>query len=368
MSTRLVSADTLRQFVERVFLRIGYRSDQAAEAADVLMWASLRGIDTHGVRNLKSYYVDRTLAGTLRPAAEVRVVRETPTAACLDGDSGLGLTCARHAMQLTIEKCRSAGMAMVCVRNTHHLGPAGFYAHMAVERGMIGLCATGHFFGRGNWIGMAPPGSMAAMLSTNPLAFAAPCGRHGPFVLDMATAVATVNRLEMHGQEGRPIPAGWADDTDGKPTTDPSKGRLLLPLGGSAELGGHKGAGLGIMVSVLSGVLSGAWASLAAADAGNELAENRYDQPSMGHAFAAVRIDAFQPVETFCAALDAMIDALHSAPTKSPEVRLCYPGEQEFATAAQRSEHGIPISGFLFHELCDLARRLDVTFPSCNSV
>jgi LDH2 family malate/lactate/ureidoglycolate dehydrogenase len=368
MTTRLVSADALRQFVEQVFLRTGYTSDQAVEAADVLMWASLRGVDTHGVRNLKSYYVDRTLEGTLRPAAEVRVVRETPSAACLDGDSGLGLTCARHAMQLTIEKCRSAGMAMVCVRNTHHLGPAGYYAHMAVEHGMIGMCATGHFFGQGHWIGMAPPGSLAAMLSTNPLAFAAPCGRHGPFVLDMATAVATVNRLEIHGQEGRPIPAGWAEDTEGKPTTDPTKGRLLLPLGGTSELGGHKGAGLGMMVSVLSGVLSGAWASLAAADGGDEVAENRYDQPTMGHAFAAVRIDAFQPVEAFCTAMDAMIDALHAAPTKSPEARLCHPGEQEFATAALRREHGIPISDFLFDELCALGERLDVALPVCEVV
>jgi LDH2 family malate/lactate/ureidoglycolate dehydrogenase len=172
----------------------------------------------------------------------------------------------------------------------------------------------------------------------------------------------------MHGQEGRTIPVGWAEDTDGNPTTDPTKGRLLLPLGGPAELGGHKGAGLGMMVSILSGVLSGAWASLAAADAGEEQAENRYDQPTMGHTFAAVRIDAFQPIETFRAAMDAMIDALHAAPTKSPEARLCYPGEQEFAAAAQRREHGIPMSDFLFKELCELATRLDLAFPVCEVV
>ena len=115
----------------------------------------------------------------------------------------LGLACACHAMRLAIDKSRRTGVGMVCVRNTHHLGPAGYFAHMAVEHGMLGVCMTGHFFGKGHSIGIAPLGSILPMFSTNPLSFAAPCGRHPPFVLDMSTSVATVNRIEMHAQEGR---------------------------------------------------------------------------------------------------------------------------------------------------------------------
>lgn len=359
MSGRRFPAEPLRQFVQQVFARIGYPRDQATDAADVLMWASLRGVDTHGIRNLKSYYVDRTLQGQLNPAAEIRIEHQTDNTARLDGGSGLGLACACQAMRMAIDKSRQRGVGMVCVRNTHHLGPVGYFAHLAVEHGMIGLCMTGHFFGQGHSIGVAPFGSAVPMFSTNPLSFAAPCGRHAPFVLDMSTAVATVNRIEMHGQEGRFLPAGWACDSHGNPTTDPAAARVLLPLGGTPEQGAHKGAGLAMMVSILSGVLSGAWARVE-----GDLAEAiRYDQPTMGHFLCAIRIDFFLPVDQFRCAMDTMIDALHAAPTANPGQTVHYPGEIESATAAERSKQGIPVDGRLYDELQALAEQLGVEMP-----
>jgi LDH2 family malate/lactate/ureidoglycolate dehydrogenase len=366
MPQLIIPADVLRRFIHGVFVRIGYSDDQAADAAHVLMWASLRGVDTHGVRNLKTYYVDRTLNCQLNPLAQIRIEHETPQTARLNGDSGLGLTCAGRAMQLAIEKSRHTGVGIVCVRNTHHLGPAGYFAHMAVEHGMLGACLTGHFFGRGHTIGVAPLGSVMPMFSTNPLSFAAPCGRHPPFVLDMSTSIATVNRIEMHGQEGRNIPAGWARDASGEPTTDPRAACVLTPLGGTAELGGYKGAGLGLMVSILSGVLSGAWerAQSALSNAAPAAASSdQYDQPTMGHFFAAMRIDAFQPLDRFRDAMDAMIDALHAAPCADPQQQVCYPGQLEAATEIHRAKHGIPVSNYLFEELRALAERFGLEMP-----
>jgi LDH2 family malate/lactate/ureidoglycolate dehydrogenase len=366
MADRRISADTLRRFVEQVFLRIGYPHDQASDATDVLMWASLRGVDTHGIRNLKPYYVDRTREGWLRPEAEIRTEGETPQTACLNGDSGLGLACACRAMRLAIDKARYAGVGIVCVRNTHHLGPAGYFAHTAVKHGMLGVCMTGHFFGKGHSIGIGPPNCVIPMLSTNPLSFAAPCGRHPPFVLDMSTSVATINRVEMRGQEGRSIPAGWALGASGNPTTDPNTARIMLPLGGTPELGGYKGAGLAMMVSILSGVLSGAWSrvepALSDATPTNEQPV-QYDQPTMGHFFAAARIDTFQPIDSFCNAMDAMVDALHAAPTLDPANTVHYPGELEFATAVERSKKGVPVDDRLFHELHGLAEQLEFEMP-----
>jgi LDH2 family malate/lactate/ureidoglycolate dehydrogenase len=365
MNARRIPADRLRCYVEQVFERVGYSRRQSAEAADVLLWASLRGVDTHGVRNLKPYYVDRTFDGQIRPSAQVRIEHETANTACLDGDSGLGLTCAGHAMQLAIEKAKASGVGIVCVRNTHHLGPAGYFAHMAVENGMLGACATGHFFGDGHKIGIAPLGSLVAMFSTNPLSVAVPCDRHSPFVLDMSTSVATVNRIELHGQEGRPIPAGWARDIHGNATTDPASACALLPLGGAAELGGYKGAGLAMLISILTGALSGAWA-LAASAAGDSSHDGRHsarhNQSTPGHFFAAARIDAFQPLESFGAAMDAMIDSLHAAPTAAGCERICYPGEIEAATAVERAKSGIPVSDFLFAELQILGDQFGLVF------
>jgi LDH2 family malate/lactate/ureidoglycolate dehydrogenase len=366
MSGRLVCADSLRRFVNQAFVRLDYPQDQAVDAADVLMWASLRGVDTHGVRNLKSYYVDRTIEGLLRPQSEIRVELNTPLSACLDGDSGLGLACACRAMRMAIEKSRNFGIGMVCVRNTHHLGPAGYFAHMAVEHGMLGLCATGHFFGKGHIIGVAPLGSFLPMFSTNPLSFAAPCGRHAPFVLDMSTSITTVNRIEMHAQEGRPIPPDWACDASGNPTTDPTTARVLMPLGGTAELGGYKGAGLAMMVSVLSSVLSGGWAAVERTQADATMSDpqmDQYDQASMGHVFAAVQVEAFRSLADFRSAMDAMIDAFHAAPVASPSGKLCYPGEIEFDTAAERTKYGIPINVKLFEELQTMAKLFGLEEP-----
>jgi LDH2 family malate/lactate/ureidoglycolate dehydrogenase len=361
-----VPAKSLCHFVQQVFLRLGYSDSQAIDAADVLLWASLRGVDTHGIRNLKSYYVDRTLDGQLNPVAKIRIEHETPHSARLDGDSGLGLACACQAMRLAIAKCRDAGVGMVCMRNAHHLGPAGYFAHMAVEHGMLGACLTGHFFGKGHTTGVAPLGSVLPMFSTNPLSFAAPCGRHPAFVLDMSTAVATVNRIEMYGQEGSVLPAGWACDPTGQPTTDPSAARVLLPLGGTRETSGHKGWGLGLVVSVLSGVLSGSWARVESAfsDAAASVEQtSHYDQPTMGHFFAAARVDEFQPLDTFQAAMDAMIDALHATPTTDANCKVCYPGEIEARTAVERAKQGVPLSERLLAELRVLADRLGLELP-----
>jgi LDH2 family malate/lactate/ureidoglycolate dehydrogenase len=269
-------------------------------------------------------------------------------------------------MRLAIEMAGEHGIGVACARNTHHLGPAGYYAHLAVDHGMLGICMTGHFFGKGNPIGVAPPNSLSAMFSTSPLSLAAPCGRHAPFVLDMATSVATINRIETYAQEALPLPEGWARDMYGAPTTDASAAALLLPLGGSAILGAHKGAGLAMMVSILSCVLSSAWArvvSPAVDEAADAVDGARYEQATMGHFFAAIQIEAFQPLEQFQSAIDAMIDALHAAPTSDPRQRLQYAGEVEAATAKERAIRGIPVSQRLFDELQLLAEMFELDAP-----
>jgi LDH2 family malate/lactate/ureidoglycolate dehydrogenase len=365
VSSHRIPADSLRKFVEQAFVRAGYTVKQAVEAADVLMWASLRGVDTHGVRNLKSFYIDRTLSGELNPSAQIRVEHETQSSACLDGDSGLGLVCACHAMRMAIEKADASGVGMVTVRNTHHLGPAGYYAQMPIERGMLGACMTGRFFGEGHpKLGLAPLGTFLPMFSTNPVSFAAPCGRHPTFLLDMSTSIATVNRLEMHAHDDRTIPAGWACDSNGDSTCDPSAARFLLPLGGTAELGGYKGSGLAMMVSILTGVLSGAWARAESASTDVEQGPSKlsmFAQPTAGHWFAAVRVDAFQPLETFRAAMDAMVDALKAAPTTDPSQQLQYAGEREFETAARRTNEGIPVNARTFQDIQALTEMWGLT-------
>ena len=173
----------------------------------------------------------------------------------MDGQQAFGHYTATLAMELAIAKARAHGVGFVTCRNSNHYGAAANYSMMALAHDMIGLSMTN------SGPAVVPTYGRQAMLGTNPISFAAPAGRHYPFVLDMATSTVAIGKLSVALRWGKPIPAGWALDEEGQPTTDPTvayQTRHLTPLGATRELGGHKGYGLAVMVDILAGVLAGA--------------------------------------------------------------------------------------------------------------
>ena len=151
-----IKPEALKTFAAVVLQRAGVPSEQASDAADVLVWASLRGVDTHGIRNLKRYYVDGITKGEIQARGEFRTEYETAISARADGDRGLGLSAACWGMRLAIAKAAESGVGFVSMRNSNHLGAAGYYAHMAVEHNMVGICMSGNLYAEGNDIGMPP--------------------------------------------------------------------------------------------------------------------------------------------------------------------------------------------------------------------
>jgi L-2-hydroxycarboxylate dehydrogenase (NAD+) len=358
-----VSPPEIREFAHEVFLRAGVRESDAALATDVLVWTSLRGVDTHGVRNLKRYYIDGIEDGSINPQAEFQIVEETPLTATIDGNAGLGLSTASRAMKQAIEKASANGMGMVTVRNSHHFGAAGYYAHQAVSHDMVGCCANGYFFHNGQTESVLPFGGMLPMLSTNPLAMACPSNELPPFVLDMSTSVVPVNRLELMGELGRAIPEGWGRDATGQPVTDPQAVRQLLPLGGAEKQGGHKGFGLALAVQIFAGLLSGAWKKNPNADrvlGDNAKPDDEYGQEGVGHVFAAIRIDTFGAVDDFKNGMDAMIRNLNQSPPDEGHERVTIPGQIESETAQQRAVTGIPLNAPTVTDLLALSKKYDL--------
>ena len=351
-SSHVVPVNRLRRFTEIAFERVGCSASGARNAARVLMWASLRGVDTHGIRNLVPYYLTPIRAGEVQSRPRLETIHETPTTIRLNGGGGLGLVCAGEAMQIAIQKAMDVGVGMATVENSHHLGPAGYFASLGLSEGLLGICATGHFFGDGNPIGVAPLNSARAMLSTNPLSLAAPTGKHPDFVLDMATAAATVNRIEMFGQAGIRLPLGWAKDAAGNATDDPEIACILNALGGQTVE--HKGVALSMMVSILTGVLTGGWKE------DTEAGETKYKQSTMGHFLAAVRIDQFMPVEQFKNALDSMLDAIVACPRLDKNESIHYPGSREHEMLQARTREGVPLDARLFQELDEVRRLLSI--------
>jgi LDH2 family malate/lactate/ureidoglycolate dehydrogenase len=326
----------------------------AAEiTATHMVRTDLRGVDSHGVGMLPRYH-ELWQQGYLDLAAEPVVVREDAATALWDGRRGLGHYVSTLAMRQCVDKARATGVAVVAVRNSGHYGAAGIYAMMALEHDLIGLSVT-----NSPWVAMVPTFGRTAKLATNPIAFAAPAGRHGPFVLDMATTTVAVGKLSVAARWGQPIPRGWALDERGEPTTDPVvalRHRLLTPLGGTRELGSHKGYGLAVMVDILAGVLAGAvYADLFYR---SDLGARR--QQNVGHAFAALDPARFRPLEEFKRDMDDLIETLRATPPAPGQTRVWVAGEPEAECEARRRREGIPLAPALVRQCNDVAQALGI--------
>lgn len=362
-----VPVDRLRRFSVAVFEAAGVPREHAVRATDVLLWASLRGVDTHGIRNLKRYYLDAMGVGRRDGKivfdAELTVDHETPSTAALNANSGLALSLSVQAMEVAIEKARETGLGAVTVRNSSHFGAAGYYAWMAVKHDMIGFASCGYLFPHGQRKAVLPFGGMLPMLSTNPLAVACPADKLPPFVFDMSTSIVPVNRIELYEEEGRAAAADWALDANHQPTTDPRDVHSVVPLGGAATFGGHKGYGLALASWILTSLLSGAWRTDANPERIlGEKPEPKYGfaQEGIGHFFAAIRIDRFADPQTFKQGLDAMILAMNDSPPAAGCERVLAPGQDAHATQEERTRNGIPINAATMAALQSLSEQYGV--------
>ncbi len=364
-----VSADRLRTFSIAVFQAAGAPADHAERATDVLIWASLRGVDTHGIRNLKRYYLDASGVGRrdgkIVMDAELTLEGESSTTARFDAHSGLALSLSVQAMQCAIEKARDAGVGAVTVRNSTHFGPAGYYAWMAVEHEMLGFASCGYLFPHGQPKAVLPFGGLLPLLSTNPIAMACPADKMPPFVLDMSTSVVPVNRIELNEEEGRAVPADWAFDANGQPTTQPADVHSVVPLGGATAFGGHKGFGMALASWILTSLLSGAWSTNADRDrvlGATSDPKHGHSQEGIGHFFAAIRLDRFGDPQAFRHGLDAMIQAMNDSPPADGFERVAVPGQGAHATAEERLREGIPVNAATMADLQSLAVEYGVPF------
>ncbi len=347
-----VDPDKLRAFAAQVLIKLDVPPEDAHRAADVLVYADLRGVETHGMsnNNLGRIYVKGIRNGRINPKAEPRIVHETPVTALMDGCGGLGLSIGARAMNAAIEKARDSFIGMVVVKNSHHYGAAQYFSMMAVPHGMIGISST-----NSNPL-VLPTGGREPVYGTNPISVSAPSGDEPPFCLDIGTSAMVYQKLILTARLGNPIPLGVAADDEGEPTDDPAvavESRKLLPLGSVPELGSHKGYGLGILVDVLCGVLSGHGASIQMEDAG---------YGSVGHFFAAIRVDAFRPLAQFQEQMDDMFQRIHRVPPAKGFDRVLVAGDPEHASEQRRRANGVPLLPAVVDELKELAQDVGVSW------
>ena len=357
----LFPPEQLLEFTTRVFRHVGVPEDDARTAAIVLQAADLRGIDSHGVARLRSYF-DMLKRGRIDPKPSITIVRESPSTATVDGGNGLGLVVGPKANAIAMEKARTAGSGWVTVRNTNHYGIAGYYVIEALKRDLIGwsMTNTTKF--------VAPLWGAERMLGTNPIAIAFPGLEEPPIVIDMATSAVAYGKIEIAQRAGKPIPLGWAVDRNGAPTTDPNAmidGGAQLPLGSDRERGGHKGYALAVMVDVLSAVLSGAnWGPFTPPFALQQEMPTRSVGKGIGHFFGALRIDAFIEKDEFKRQIDDLIRTLRRTRAAPGTTGPLIPGDPEREAEAIRRREGIPLVGEVIAELRDISRQTGIALAS----
>ena len=346
--TTLADPEKLRAFASAALQKAGVAAKDADLTANLLVLADLRGMDSHGVARLAEYYVDRIRDGRVNPEPTITVTRGGTSTATVDGGAGLGFVVGDRAMREAIVMAEDTGSGWVSVRNSTHFGMTACYALMALEHDMIGFSFTT------SGALAAVPGGSGRRIGINAMSIAAPGGQHGPYVLDMASSVTAMGKIEVALREGKPLPVGWAVDHAGKPITDAAtffeEGGAILPLGGSIDLGAYKGLGIAMLADILAGMLSGG---------GHSIVERG---GAYAHAFGALRISGFPSPVAFRTLMDDMIEKLHASATVEGADPVMYPGERENRCEAERTRNGIPLNAVVESDLRALGAELGVPF------
>jgi LDH2 family malate/lactate/ureidoglycolate dehydrogenase len=337
-----VRSEELRFFVKKVFVKAGLKEEHAEEVANHLVLANLRGVDSHGVVRVQ-YYIDGIKAGYINKEPKIRLLRDNPSTALIDGDFCIGQYIARKATELAIEKAKENGIGAVSLVNLSHCGMLAYYGLLIASKKMAGIVFT-------NGPALVTPwGGSERVFGTNPLCFAFPYNKE-PIILDMATTVVAGMKILIAARDGKKIPLGWALDKYGKPTTNPKEAieGALLPFGE------YKGYGIMFMGEIYSAILSGSPQSY-------EIKLTPYTQG--GFYVQALNIESIRNYDDYLKEINKLVKKVKSVKPWKEQEEVYLPGELESRTAKKREKEGIPIDENTWKPLLKIAKEFEVEPP-----
>jgi LDH2 family malate/lactate/ureidoglycolate dehydrogenase len=323
----VMPADRATALCEAVFTRLGLSASEVADCTRAIMFATLRGLDSHGIVSILPGIASSVKRGQTQPHADIVTINEAAVTAVYKGNRAAGPVIGSHAMRAAIARAKEHGVGVVTAIHCAHFGAASAYAAMALPESMFGLVMCNAA------ASVAPFGGAGSMHGTNPIAYAAP-GTDMPIVLDIATSVVASGQLAKAARRGQPIPPGWALDADGNPTTDPAAGLKgsILPFGT------YKGYGMGILVDLLTGALTGSTLGLG-------VQQSNPDPEVGGQAFFFLAIDPrfFSSPATFAERVDQLISDARTVKPAEGFAEVLLPGELEWREERKRRKDGIPL-------------------------
>jgi ureidoglycolate dehydrogenase (NAD+) len=343
-SIRIGKAE-LEAFVSAVFVAAGLSRGHADEWARMLVWANLRGTDSHGIIRIPRY-VELLNNKSINAKPDIRVERKTAAAVVLETDRAPAAVGMTRAVTEAIQCACAAGVGWCAARHTTHTGAIGYFAQQAANQGFaaIVMTASGPM--------MIYPGTRVAAVSSNPIAFAVPRRNGRPYLLDFSTGVVANGKIMAAADRGEKIPLGWGVDKDGRDTTDPKAVENVLPMAGA------KGAGLSFMIECLTSLL---------------LSEPRIapdleswaigDDPFLNGSVIAIDPAAFGDRDKFLREAERLGLAIAGLARAEGIDRIMLPGERGDAIRAEREKSGIPIPKGTWQRIAKTAAVLGVKPP-----
>ncbi len=326
----VVAPQDLTAFVTRIVASAGSAPREAGLVATNLVLANLSGHDSHGVGMIPQY-VEFLGTGGLKPNQHARITGEFASMLMIDGCKGYGQVIGHEAMKLGIERASASGLALVALRDSHHIGRIGQWAEDCATAGLVSL----HFVNALLRPLVAPFGDADARFATNPFCCGIPRTGQPPVILDFATSRVALGKVRVAMQSEKEVAPGTLIDGRGYPTTDPHvmfEADAAGKLGAILAFGEHKGYGMALMCEILAGALTGGETLHAAA-------------PTIGiyNNMLSIIIDpARLGASTFGPQMEAFIDWVRASPAAPGFDRVRIAGEPELEMRARRG-NGIAI-------------------------
>lgn len=343
-----IDPGALTEFCRGLFVAAGAPDEMAAIVADSLVYADLRGVESHGVVR-SEIYLQRIAKGMIDPHAEAELVEDNGSTALMDGHNNFGAYIGVRALEACMDRALQHGVCALGVRHSNHFGTGAYYVERAVGKDLALIVLSNASQT------MPATGGRRPFIGTNPIAFGFPTDREVPFVLDMATSLVARGKIIMAAKRGMEIPIGWAVDADGKPTTnaEAALAGAVLPMGGA------KGSGLSMAIDILAGVLTGAGFGPSV----RNMYEDWENPQNVGHFFIAIDIGRFMEPGLFKRRIGQYIDQLKAEPKADGVHEILYAGELEHRLRSERRSKGLELTEKLESDLKRLGEAHGVPWP-----
>ncbi len=343
----IATAEQLTGFGRSVLERHGVPQGDAHLLADSLVAAELWGHSSHGMLRLP-WYVERLRSGAMKAVTQGVLAVDNGALVVIDGQDGIGQVLTAQAVSVGVERAKRFGVSAVGVRNSNHFGTAAYFTREAAQQGCVAFLSTNAS------PAMAPWGGRAKAIGTNPWSIAAPAGRHGVAVMDIANTAVARGKIYLAAERGEDIPPNWAANEQGVPTTNAKDAihGLILPMAG------HKGYVISFMMDVLAGVLTGS--QFGSQIAGPYQADRR---SGCGHLLLTIDVAAMMSQAEFAQRMEQLIDEIKAVPTAAGVDDIFFPGELEDRNTEKHLKTGISVADTTWAGLQKLGAETGVVLP-----